>query len=257
MDRAAVPPVQELHAPGTWRSLEFISDLHLQAAEPATFEAWRRYMDESAADALFILGDLFEVWVGDDEASEPGFAADCAGVLHAAAQRRPVFFMQGNRDFLLGQELLGRCGVTLLADPTVLGFAGRRWLLTHGDALCLEDTGYQRFREEVRDAAWQRQFLSQPLAQRQHIARGLRERSEAAQQMGLASIDVDAAAARAWLEAADAPVMIHGHTHRPAEHALGPGQTRIVLSDWDAAAEPPRLQALRLDAAGWRRVPLA
>jgi UDP-2,3-diacylglucosamine hydrolase len=257
MDRTAAPPIQELHAPGAWNTLEFISDLHLQPTEPATFEAWRRYMRESAADALFILGDLFEVWVGDDEASEPGFAADCAGVLRDAARRRPVFFMHGNRDFLLSEELLGRCGVTLLADPTVLGFAGGRWLLTHGDALCLEDTGYLRFREEVRDAGWQRQFLAQPLAQRREIARGLRERSEAAQQMGLASIDVDATAAREWLEAADAPVMIHGHTHRPAEHVLGAGRTRIVLSDWDASAEPQRLQALRLDTAGWRRVPLA
>jgi len=256
MDRAAAPPLQELHAPGAWATLEFISDLHLQASEPATFEAWRRYMAECGADALFILGDLFEVWVGDDEASEPGFAADCAKVLHEASRRRPVFFMHGNRDFLVGSDLLAGCGVTLLADPTVLGFAGARWLLTHGDALCLEDAGYLRFREQVRSADWQRQFLAQPLAQRQQIARGLREQSEAVKQEAQTYVDVDSSAARGWLDAADARVMVHGHTHRPGEYTLGEGRTRVVLSDWDAAARPTRLEALRLDAAGWRRVPL-
>jgi UDP-2,3-diacylglucosamine hydrolase len=252
----ALPTIAELQAPASWRSVEFISDLHLQATHASTFEAWRRYMRDTKADAVFILGDLFEVWIGDDDAVEPGFAADCAGVLQAAAARRPVFFMHGNRDFLVGEGFLTACRTTLLTDPTVFGFAGTRWLLTHGDALCLSDEGYMRFRSEVRAPEWQRAFLARPLAQRKEIARGLREQSEAAQRAALEYADIDIDAAVAWLDAADAQVMIHGHTHRPAEHPLG-RYRRIVLSDWDAQATPPRLEALRLSAEGAQRVALA
>lgn len=252
----AVPHFAELQAPSAWRTADVISDLHLQASEPATFEAWRRYMAQTPADAVFILGDLFEVWVGDDAAREPGFAADCAAVLHAAAARRPVFFMHGNRDFLVGEGFLTACRTTLLPDPTVLGFAGRRWLLTHGDALCLADLEYMRFREQVRAPGWQGAFLARPLAQRQAIAREMRDESESRKRSGAGYADVDDAAVQAWLQAADAQSMIHGHTHMPADHVLG-ARLRIVLSDWDAAAQPPRLQALRLEADGARRVALA
>jgi UDP-2,3-diacylglucosamine hydrolase len=253
----AVPPIAELSAPPAWRAIEFISDLHLHAAEPATFDAWRRYMRDTRADAIFILGDLFEVWVGDDAATEPGFAADCAAVLQAASARASVFFMHGNRDFLVGSGFLASCGVTLLADPTVLTFAQRRWLLTHGDALCLADTEYLEFREQVRAPSWQRGFLAKPLAERRAIAKGMRAQSEARKQSGAAYADVDAAAAASWMQAADAQGLIHGHTHRPADHALANGQ-RTVLTDWDAAAVPPRMEALRLTAeAGAQRVPLA
>lgn len=252
----AVPEFAELQAPPAWRTADFISDLHLQVSEPATFEAWRRYMAQTPADAVFILGDLFEVWVGDDAAGEPGFAADCAAVLHAAAARVPVFFMHGNRDFLVGEGFLKACRTTLLPDPTVLGFAGRRWLLTHGDALCLADLDYMRFREQVRAPGWQRAFLARPLAQRQAIAREIRDESESRKRSGAGYGDVDDAAVQAWLEAADAQTMIHGHTHRPADHVLGT-RVRTVLSDWDAVAKPPRLQALRLTAEGARRVALA
>lgn len=251
----AVPGFAELQAPPAWRTVDFISDLHLQVSEPATFEAWRRYMAQAPADAVFILGDLFEVWVGDDAAGEPGFAADCAAVLHAAAGRRPVFFMHGNRDFLVGEGFLKACRTTLLPDPTVLGFAGRRWLLTHGDALCLADVDYMRFREQVRAPGWQQAFLARPLAQRQAIAREMRDESESRKRSATGYSDVDSAAALDWLEAADAQAMIHGHTHRPADHPLGT-RVRTVLSDWDAAAHPPRLQALRLTADGVQRVAL-
>lgn len=252
----ALPSFAELQAPPVWRTVDFISDLHLQAGEPATFEAWRRYMGDTPADAVFILGDLFEVWVGDDAALEPGFAADCAAVLHAATTRRAVFFMHGNRDFLVGEGFMRACRTTLLPDPTVLGFAAKRWLLTHGDALCLADTDYMRFREQVRAPGWQRDFLAKPLAERMAIARHLRDGSESRKRSAIDYADVDAAQARAWLEAADAQVMIHGHTHKPADHSLAQGR-RAVLSDWDADAAPPRLEALRLTAAGARRVPLA
>lgn len=255
MTNPAVPPIAELLAPAAWRTVDFISDLHLQAAEPETFEAWRRYMAGTPADAIFILGDLFEVWVGDDAAGEPGFAADCAAVVQAAAGRACVFFMHGNRDFLVGEGFLSACRATLLPDPTVLDFADKRWLLTHGDALCLADTEYMRFREQVRSSEWQREFLAKPLAQRQAIGRQLREQSESRKRSGIDYADVDGPATLAWLEAADAHAMIHGHTHKPADHLLG-GCSRTVLSDWDATSAPPRLEALRLTADGARRIPL-
>jgi UDP-2,3-diacylglucosamine hydrolase len=250
----AVPPLQELVAPAPWRTADFISDLHLQASDVATFDAWRAYMRGTPASAVFILGDLFDVWVGDDAAIPPGFEADCAAVLKATAGRVPVFFMHGNRDFLVGRAAMQSSGATLLDDPTVLTFLGQRWLLTHGDALCLDDTEYLAFRAQVRSPDWQRDFLAKPLAERRAIGRGLREQSEARKRSGAAYGDVDTNAACAWLQAADAQAMIHGHTHSPAEHALGNGLRRIVLSDWDASAVPPRLQVLRVGESGPLRV---
>jgi UDP-2,3-diacylglucosamine hydrolase len=253
---STVPPVAELLAPSHWRTVDCISDLHLQAAEPATFAAWQRYMAGSSADAIFILGDLFEVWVGDDgvDADPAGFDAACLQVLRAAAVQRPVFFMHGNRDFLFGPRAAAACGLTLLDDPTVLQFAGQRWLFSHGDALCLDDVDYLQFRALVRSPAWQEQFLAQPLAQRQQIARGIRTQSEGRKNSGAAYADVDGPAACQWLAAAKAQTLVHGHTHRPAQHALGKGLERWVLSDWDAAASAPRGDALRISAQGIERI---
>lgn len=252
-----VPPrFAEFSAPAAWQVVEFIADLHLQAAQPQTFQAWRRYMASSRADALFILGDLFEVWVGDDIIDEPGFAADCAAVLQAASQRRPVFVMHGNRDFLMGEGLMRSAGATLLDDPTVLTFGGARWLLTHGDALCVSDRNYMEFRAQVRDARYQRDFLAKPLHERLAIGRAMRAQSEARKAGGPRQDygTVDDGLAAQWLQAADARTMIHGHTHQPREHDLGGGLTRIVLSDWDAAGEPPRCEVLRVDVWGAQRV---
>jgi len=255
-----VPRIAELLAPPSWRTVDFISDLHLQAAEPATFDAWRHYLESTPADAVFILGDLFEAWVGDDAVHEeelnapsPGFDALCAHAMGQAAGRLALFFMHGNRDFLVGQGLMDLCNTTLLHDPTVLEFpagSGRRWLLSHGDALCLDDTEYMEFRRQVRGAEWQRAFLAKPLAERQDIARGLRRQSEARKQSGASYADVDTGAARQWLRAANASTLIHGHTHKPAVHDLGDGLSRIVLSDWDLAAPVPRADVLRLTAGG-------
>lgn len=246
-------PYSELKAPPHWRQIDFISDLHLQASEPATFEAWQNTLSYTRADALFILGDLFEVWVGDDVAPDlaaDSFEAQCARVLQATAQRLPVYFMHGNRDFLLGPAFARLCGMTLLEDPTVLCLGDARYLLSHGDALCLGDTDYLQFRAQVRSAAWQQAFLSQPLPERQAIARGLREQSELRKRSGVAYADVDAQAARDGLQTAQASTLIHGHTHRPADHDLGGGLRRIVLSDWDALAQPPRQQVLHLRRRG-------
>jgi UDP-2,3-diacylglucosamine hydrolase len=153
---------------------------------------------------------------------------------------------------VLRESLMDLCNFTLLPDPATLVFDQQRWLLSHGDALCLADVDYLKFREQVRSAAWQHDFLAQPLPQRRLIGRDLRAQSEAAHtarnRAGLPWADVDADAARDLLRQSGAPVLIHGHTHRPAEHELGGGLRRIVLSDWDTSgtAAPPRAEVLRL-----------
>ncbi len=259
----AVPPIEELLAPPIWRTVDFISDLHLHASEPATFEVWARYLQDTPADAVFILGDLFEVWVGDDVAGpldsdlEASFEARCVQQLRQAGDRFTLFFMHGNRDFLVGHKLMDQCHATLVADPTVLTCAGQRWLLSHGDALCLSDVDYMQFRALVRSSAWQADFLAKPLAERQAIARGLRQQSENRKKSGADYGDLDLAATRQWLETADARTLIHGHTHQPAEHDLGDGLRRVVLGDWDVEAEPARAQVLRLTACGLQRIKLA
>ena len=250
-------PFAELAAPAGWHTVDLLSDLHLQAGEPATFEAWRGYMETTPADAIFILGDLFEVWIGDDAAALPGFEAQCAEVLRSTAQRRPVFFMHGNRDFLLGPAFAAACGIALLADPTVLVLHGERWLLSHGDELCLEDHEYLQFRAQVRSPDWQQAFLARPLEERRALARSMRTQSEDRKRSpDMVWADVDPDAAREWLRRADARTLVHGHTHRPAEHDLGDGLRRIVLSDWDTAAHPPRAHVLGLSVAGAQRVDL-
>jgi len=250
--------VDPLVAPAQWRAVEFISDLHLAESQPRTFEMWAGYMRSTRADAVFILGDLFEVWIGDDARTPGSFAQRAAEVLADAAARRPVAFMAGNRDFLVGATLLHDCGVQALADPTVLDAWGQPVLLTHGDELCLDDEAYQAFRAQVRTDTWRRSFLAQPLAERERIARGMRDASEAAKRAKPieAWADVDAAAAVAWLQAAGSHVMVHGHTHRPGSEALAPGYTRHVLSDWDCDASPPRAQVLRLTRDGFTRIDL-
>jgi UDP-2,3-diacylglucosamine hydrolase len=265
----AVPPIVAppsaltgpvLQAPHPWRQIDFISDLHLQASEAVTFDAWQSYLQTTPADAVFILGDLFEVWVGDDSVeglsaeSKPmaDFEARCAHVLKSASQRLSIFFMHGNRDFLLGPVFAQSCGMTLLNDPTPLDFGGQRWLLSHGDALCLDDTDYMRFRAQVRSAEWQQKFLAKSLMERQGIARSLRAQSEQRKRSGVIYADVDSAAAVDWLHTAQATTLIHGHTHQPADHDLDKESStplrRLVLSDWDATARPPRLEVLRLTA---------
>jgi UDP-2,3-diacylglucosamine hydrolase len=147
----------------------------------------------------------------------------------------------------------------LLCDPTVLGFGGQRWLLTHGDALCISDTAYMTFREQVRSPGWQRDFLAKPLAERQAIGREMRAQSEARKRAGHAVeySAVDEESVRAWLDAADARTMIHGHTHLPADHDMAGGLRRIVLSDWDLRAQPARHEVLRLTAGGTQRITLS
>lgn len=240
----------------SWRAIDFISDLHLQAGEPETFQAWQSYMQTTPADAVFILGDLFEVWIGDDVLNARGFEYRCSQVIQQTAARLPTFFMRGNRDFLVGSDMMTACNTTLLADPAVLNFNHQRWVLSHGDALCLGDTAYMAFRQQVRSSEWQQAFLAKPLAERQDIARGLRQQSEARKKSGEDYADVCAQAARQLLLDANASMLIHGHTHKPTTHDLGNGLQRVVLSDWDAAATPPRAEVMRLTAGGLQRIKL-
>ncbi len=248
-DAPALPTFWEVKAPTAWACIDFISDLHLAADTPHTFQAFAAYLRRTRADAVFILGDLFEVWVGDDARHE-GFEAICADVLSDAATHKTVGFMAGNRDFLVGADLVKACGMMALADPTVLCAFGERLLLTHGDALCLSDVTYQEFRVQVRSAAWRNSFLARPLPERRRLAREIRAESErrkvnAARE---AWSDVDTAAAVGWLHEAGAPTLIHGHTHRPGSDALAPGFNRHVLSDWDLDHPPLRAEVLR-----WQR----
>lgn len=260
----------DIIAPPSWRSIDFISDLHLQASEPQTAQAFKDYLARTRADAVFILGDLFEVWVGDDaidgDDEDARFERSCIEALHAASMRCALHFLHGNRDFLLGQDAARRAGMKLLGDPTTLVFAGERRLLSHGDALCLDDREYQVFRAQVRTTEWQQHTLAQPLAQRRAMGRALRAQSEAQKKSGTVDYaDADLAMTLSWLETADATELIHGHTHKPADHELqGAGGKRLlrrVLSDWDLAATQPRAEVLRLskqeNGALVLRLPLA
>lgn len=247
--RTTRPNIGLLTAPATWQTVDLISDLHLQASETATFEAWRDYMARTPADAVLILGDLFEVWVGDDAAALDPFLDSCAKVLRQTAQSRHVAFMPGNRDFLVGTDFLSACGVEPLSDPTLLLLGTQRILLTHGDALCLDDQPYQAFRLQARSPQWQEAFLAKPLAERQEFARSLRALSESQKHEGMTFADADPEMSLFWLAQAQADRLVHGHTHRPADHALGKAQ-RHVLSDWSLDHAPVRAQVFRLQRDG-------
>jgi UDP-2,3-diacylglucosamine hydrolase len=252
-----LPPPYQWEAPAEWRRVDFISDLHLSATLPRTFDAWAAHLRHTPADAVIILGDLFEVWVGDDQREQP-FESQCVQVLADAASHRQIGFMAGNRDFLLGEQMRSACGLMGLSDPSVLDAWGRRLLLTHGDALCLDDEPYQRFRAMARQPAWQREFRALPLSERLRRATQAREDSEAKRRGQVfdpaLSADVDGAAAVCWLHAAGCEELVHGHTHRPGTEVLAPGFTRHVLSDWDLDHAPPRAEVLRLTRDGLSRV---
>ena len=237
----------------------FISDLHLDAARPAITELFGAFLREEArkADALYILGDLFEAWVGDDDTSEIGayVAAHLRGVADAGV---PVFFIRGNRDFLVGADYAARAGFRLLPDPAVVMLYGKPTLLLHGDLLCTDDAAYQAFRAQTRNPAWQAQFLAQPLAARLAFAAKAREASMARQKEMKGSdqaqfetvTDVAPTAVDAMLSRYGIDTMIHGHTHRPAIHELDVDHRpckRIVLGDWYEQGS-----VLRVDADGMK-----
>ena len=255
------PPLwrcDRLEALPQWQHIDFISDLHLDDTRPLTTAAWQDYMARTPADAVLILGDLFELWVGDDMRAEP-FEARCAQVLRDASRRLWLGVMVGNRDFLVGQAMLSACHAHALPDPLLLEAFGQRHVLTHGDAWCLGDTEYLAFRQMVRNPVWQRQFLQAPLPQRLATARGIRAQSQARKD-GPASetwADVDPAVAAQHLRDAQSLSLLHGHTHRPASEAFAlPGALRHVLSDWDMDEPPQRADVLRLSCRGLHRLSL-
>jgi UDP-2,3-diacylglucosamine hydrolase len=216
----------------------FISDLHLDPSRPRITELFESYLasDEVRhADALYILGDLVEAWIGDDDDAElPRRIAAAIHAVHDAGV--PVYFMVGNRDFLLGEAFARRAGMTLLEDGTVHDIHGRPTLLMHGDVLCTDDTAYQAVRQQVRNPEWQKQILSMPLEARRAFAAKAREDSKAHTGSTTESImDVNDAAVTETMRKAGATRLIHGHTHRPAVHAFmldGKAAERIVLGDW-------------------------
>jgi len=215
----------------------FISDLHIDAARPAITEQFLGFLSGEAthADALYILGDLFESWIGDD-AADAAQAAAMAGLHTLTSRGVPCFVMHGNRDFLLAEQFCRMSGAELLPDPLIVTLYGEPVLVMHGDALCTDDHAYQRLRATVREADWQRQFLALSIASRRALAGAARVGSKAhtaALQYTITDVNADSVAAA--LRGAGTSTLLHGHTHRPAIHALqvdGRPCTRIVLGDW-------------------------
>ena len=223
------------------------SDMHLGPDGPATREAFLAFLKAAAdgASALLLPGDVFDAWVGDDEIEAPTpWLQEVLAGLRAAASRIPVHLGPGNRDFLMGKRLAEATGTRLLPEPVLLRTDGGEFLLSHGDAFCTDDVEYQQFRAMVRNPQWQAQFLAQPLAARQALARQMRERSMAEKSRKAADImDVNPQAVQAALRAHGVTRMIHGHTHRPGRHVFemnGRRCERWVLQDWDLddAADP-------------------
>jgi len=233
----------------------FISDLHLDEDRPQITDLFLSFLrgEARSASALYILGDLFESWIGDDDDAPLGLRvqdalAELAG--HAVA----VHFMAGNRDFLVGPRFAARSGLTLLSDPTRIELGGVPTLLMHGDTLCTDDTDYQKFRSLVRDPAWQQTFLSQPLPARRAFAAQARAQSREHTGTARAEImDVTDVAVRAALQTHDVVRLIHGHTHRPARHRIELGDRvaeRIVLGDWYEQGGVLRVDGERIELAG-------
>lgn len=217
----------------------YISDLHLHEQRPLTTEAFFSFLqtETRSAETLYILGDLFDAWVGDDD--DRPLVDQVARALKAVADRgTKIFFQHGNRDFLLGPAYAKRCGMQLLPDYFILEVADERWLLAHGDQLCTEDASYQQFRTIVRNPQWQKELLSKSLAERRAIAAELREKSKEANNIKAEDImDVTPAEVERILIENKCSKLIHGHTHRPAKHSVAlPNQVkaeRIVLGEWD------------------------
>lgn len=235
----------------------FVSDLHLAHERPHINEVFFDFLRHTAsrAEALYILGDLFEYWIGDDDLDDPLNAGVAQALGELAATGVSVFFLHGNRDFLIGRNFAGRSGAKLIEDPTLVELYGTRTLLMHGDTLCTEDVEYQEFRATARDPKFQADFLAQPIAARRQRVGQLREINEQAKQAKTAEImDVTPATVEQTLREFGYPRLIHGHTHRPARHVhVVDDRTceRWVLNDWYA-----RGGYLRCDANGCTAVML-
>jgi len=215
----------------------FVSDLHLHPSRPALIEAFLGFLRKQGgrAEAIYILGDLFEAWVGDDD-PEPAYTGVRLALKQCVDAGTPVYVMHGNRDFMIGEQFATQTGCTLIEDPTRIDLYGTPTLLMHGDSLCTDDTDYQALREKVRSPQWQQAALELPLAQRLELAQQARELSALANRGKEERImDVNAREVRRVIEAYEVRLLIHGHTHRAGIYPVETDQqaaTRIDLGDW-------------------------
>lgn len=217
----------------------FISDLHLCASRPHITNAFLHFLQNTAsqASALYILGDLFEYWAGDDDIDDPHHQVIIAAFRTLADSGVNLYFMHGNRDFLIADHFCKMAKISLLQDPTLISLHGKAALLSHGDDLCTDDVSYQEFRQQVRVSKWQSDFLSQPLQSRKNQIQAIRTRSEQEKsQKSVQIMDVNQEAVVSLLKTHHYPeLLIHGHTHRPNQHHIqldGHNITRWVLGDW-------------------------
>ncbi len=212
----------------------FIADLHLDSSHPEISKLFLGFLDTDArkSDALYILGDLFEVWLGDDD-NNPEHRKVIKAIKQLTSQGTSVYIQHGNRDFLIGSRFESLTGCQLLPDPSVIELYGNRILLMHGDLLCTDDIDYQQFRQQVRDPDWIRKTLQLPLKKREQIAKNLRKQSQQHTQTKPEDImDVNPDTVKQYMQDNNTPMLIHGHTHRPAIHELDNKTRRIVLGDW-------------------------
>ena len=230
----------------------FVSDLHLSVQTPLTTKAFFDFLARHAqhTQQLYLLGDIFEYWAGDDDIDDE-FNRSIADALKSVSDHGvEVYWIAGNRDFLVRDGFANVSGVISLADPSVIDVAGHAVVLTHGDAYCTDDVDYMKFREQVRDPNWQAVFLAKPLAERKQMITAMREGSRAAQrEKSMAIMDVNLLAMDTLFRQHGVTRIIHGHTHRPAIHQTESG-TRYVLPDWDLDHAPHRGGWLEADLAG-------
>jgi UDP-2,3-diacylglucosamine hydrolase len=249
-----------------YSSALLISDIHLTPSMPLTAQRFFDFCEKEApkAEAIFILGDLFEYWVGDDTSLSSPFQQEVLSALANLSAKTKTYYLHGNRDFLIGSHFLKKTGMTLLADPSLIDIAGEQYLVCHGDSLCTADIGYQIFRSFVRKSWIQKLFLTMPLSWRRSIANSLRSNSHtqyqhnASQSSALNSIrtNVTLEACGAAMKDHSMDKLIHGHTHLPGHHQEQLGQQtwqRWVLSDWDLdhpVSAAPRASALSINSQG-------
>ena len=230
----------------------FISDLHLCGARPAITGLFLEFLRNRAreAEALYILGDLFEYWIGDEAVTQEEFRPVIRGLRELTTKGTPVFVMHGNRDFLMTGGFAKASGCRLLADPLCIDLYGTPTLLMHGDSLCTDDVEYMAFRKQVRNPAWQKEFLAKPVAERDRIVRDFREISKNSTASKKPEImDANQQAVEAVMREHGVRRLIHGHTHRPKEHVFdldGQPARRMVLGDWYEQGS-----VLRVDTQGW------
>ena len=216
----------------------FIADLHLAPERPEVIHLFERFVDEVAihAERIYILGDFLEYWLGDDDKAE-GLEKVFLSLKKLSDANVSVFFMAGNRDFLLGDELAKKCGFKIIEEPFIETINDQAMLLMHGDTLCTDDIEYQKFRTMVRDKSWQQQILARPLQEREQIARSMRQQSEYANaEKDYEIMDVNQKTVIDTMQKHHVNLLIHGHTHRPATHEFkieGQDAKRMVLGDWN------------------------